>query len=121
MTEAGEPIVHRAVARFRPGEPLRHPRSVPRFALMPYREDRDTRLVDPVHHPISAIAKIDQPFAKNRVEFVDRAPEARLLNQDIDAGSNRLDRATRGGRILIGEKTMKTDNRLLCGSSPDQS
>nr|WP_244100067.1 hypothetical protein [Burkholderia anthina] len=96
MTEAGEPVVQRAVARFRPGVPLRHPRSVPRFASMPYREDRDTRLVD-------------------------RAPEARLLNQDIDAGSNRLDRVTHGGRILIGEKTMKTDNRLLCGSSPDQS
>lgn len=88
---------------------------------MPYRENRDAFIVDPVHRHISAIADIDRPFAKHGVEFVDRAPESRLLNEHIDAGANRLDRATRGGRILIGEKTMKTDNRLLGGSSPDQS
>ncbi len=111
-------IVQRSVARFRRARPGR---SVPGFPLMPDRQNRDAIIIDPVHHHVSAVAEIDQPFAKNRIEFVNGTAEPGLSNQNIDASTNRLDRTTRGRRIVVGEKTMKADNRLLGSSRPDQS
>jgi hypothetical protein len=88
---------------------------------MPYGEDDDKRIFEPVKDDIAAGAEWNQPFPELGVHVLHRASGARLRFERFHAGAYGVHSPSRGVGIVVGKEAKKPLNVSERRGRPDQS